>query len=259
MAFWFLLIGVSKPFIVCSLPSVASIVEEIGGSRIEVVSILQGVENPHTFSLKPGALKNLERAKLIFVIGLHMEDWLPKGILRQKGYSLADSLDIKGNPHIWLSLQYTERIAEQVKKALIRIMPDDSVYFVKRMVVFRTMLKTLKKSHCLNGRKVVTMFPAFDYLLEELGMENAFTIINVPGKRPSPKRISTAIKMLMNEGINAIVSIPFNDFGISDAIVKETGVKVITLVPQVGMEEGIDTHIGLLEENIRRLSDGLCD
>ena len=258
MVIWLVLAITHKPFIVCSLPAVASIVQEVGGNKVEVLSILQGVENPHTFSLRPGDMKKIERADLIFIIGLHMEDWLPEGILKEKGYSLGDSLGIKGNPHIWLSIKYTEKIAEEVKRGLVRIMPEDSTYFKRRLVVFKSMLKSIKISDCLKNRKVVEMFPAFDYLLNDVGLENIYTIINVPGKRPSPRRISEAIDIIKKNRITAIVSNPFNDFGISDAVVKETGVKVIILLPQVGMEEGIDTQIGLLKENIRRLVDGLC-
>src|SRR5438093_10921390 len=56
----------------------ASITREVGGDRVEVVSIGKGYQDPHFIEPKPSFLLLLKNADLLEVVGLELEiGWLP--------------------------------------------------------------------------------------------------------------------------------------------------------------------------------------
>lgn len=246
--------------VITSISVSASIVKEVGGNRVECTSLVTGAENPHTFSLKPKDLKKIAASDVIFTIGFHMDDWLPEN-KDKKCILLYDEKTkiIDDNPHYWLNPENGVEMARIIKNNLNKISPEDSVYFKRKFQVFVDRINNIKPPDALKGKEVVSIFPAFDYLFSFLDIKDTMVVLNTPGKRPSPKRIIDAINLIKKENIEVIVTAPFSDYGITETIVKETGVKVITLIPLTGLEKDVNDYISLLKENILRLEDGFTN
>src|SRR5689334_23155345 len=62
--------------IVVTIPVLKDFVEQIGGSRVRVLSLLNGYENEHTYSPKPSDLITLRKARLLFEVGIGLEVWI---------------------------------------------------------------------------------------------------------------------------------------------------------------------------------------
>src|SRR5438132_8837082 len=135
----------------------ASITREIGGDRVEVVSIGKGYQDPHFIEPKPSFLLLLRNADLLEVVGLELEiGWLPPLLDQsrnndirpgQKGYlDLSQGVEILdrpsgnvnrsmgdvhplGNPHYWLDPANAVRMAIEVSAKLTDLRPNDGPYF----------------------------------------------------------------------------------------------------------------------------------
>ena len=59
--------------VVATVPDVADMARQIGGDRIEVVSIAAGSQDPHKVPVKPSFVTKLNRADVLVVQGLGLE------------------------------------------------------------------------------------------------------------------------------------------------------------------------------------------
>src|SRR6187455_1029902 len=81
IAFALSLLAVSaqaKLNVITATADLASITNEVGGDRVDVVSIARGYQDPHFVEPKPSFLLLLRNADLLEVVGLELEiGWLP--------------------------------------------------------------------------------------------------------------------------------------------------------------------------------------
>lgn len=53
----------------------ADIVQQVGGSRVQVTQLLPSGASPHTYDLSPGDVAELSKTKLLFAIGHELDNW----------------------------------------------------------------------------------------------------------------------------------------------------------------------------------------
>jgi len=66
--------------VVTTLGILADWARQVGGDRVEVTSLLTGNESPHTYEIKPADVKTVADARILFRVGLGMEDWLDPAV-----------------------------------------------------------------------------------------------------------------------------------------------------------------------------------
>lgn len=66
--------------VVTTLGILADWARQVGGDRVEVTSLLTGNESPHTYEIKPADVKLVADARILFRIGLGLEDWLDPAV-----------------------------------------------------------------------------------------------------------------------------------------------------------------------------------
>jgi len=54
---------------------IEDMVRQIGGDRVEVRSLVTGLENPHTYSITPEDRQAVEDADIFMEIGMGLEPW----------------------------------------------------------------------------------------------------------------------------------------------------------------------------------------
>ncbi|RME89282.1 MAG: zinc ABC transporter substrate-binding protein, partial [Planctomycetota bacterium] len=173
------LMGKDKILVVTTLPDLAFITKEVGGSRVEVVALAKGYQDPHyvTPSLKLMSIVN--KADMFVEIGLQLELWServidgarnPKIRPGQKGYVLASQgvslmeipkvlsrsggdLHPYGNPHIWVDPLNSKIIARNIVNGLKRVDPEGSEAYEKGWKAFDRRI-----SEKLYGKKLVALF-----------------------------------------------------------------------------------------------------
>jgi len=163
----FLLLGFSyresiqkKIKIVATTSLIASIVEEVGGDRVDVVSIVPFGMCPGHFDIRPGDVKLLEEASLLLEHGWEGKLFVDKMVKLVENKSLKRvKVNVEGN---WMVPDIYIKAMDRITNVLCQIKPEDSQYFKRRakdyrIRIFQTANKIRKNSDelMLNKIKVI--------------------------------------------------------------------------------------------------------
>lgn len=163
---------------------IADIAARIGGEYVDVIPLIKGEIDPHSYELVKGDDEKLTRADLIFYNGLGLEHGPSlKGRLEKNDKAIAvgdylkqnhsdDILYVGGaiDPHIWLDMALWIDIIQPIKEALIQKRPLLSVYFEENACQLREEIQAVHQeiSGALQAipeekRYLVTSHDAFNY------------------------------------------------------------------------------------------------
>lgn len=272
--------------IVTATTDLAALAQEIGGDRIEVESIARGYQDPHFVEAKPSFLLKLRKADLLIIVGLQLEiGWLsplisqsgnPRIQVGASGYfdasRFARILEIPtgvvtraegdvhplGNPHYWLDPENGLRIAKAVADKLSYMRPGDAAYFAQRYEAFRQRLeeqdkKWLAEMQPYRGRKVVTYHRSWPNFADHFGLNVVGYVEPRPGIPPGPRHTLELIQQMRRDAIKVILVEPYFDLKTPNAVARETGARVVVLMPSVGGEKEITDYFKLFDYDIARL------
>lgn len=160
------------------------IVAQIGGERIDHITLITGEIDPHSYELVKGDDEKLSLAQLIFYNGLGLEHGaslryqldhganavgVGNAVLR-KYPELILHVDREIDPHIWMDISLWSFIIDPIVEALSQIDPQGREYFVKNGSLLREqmLLKHKQIYQDLQNipqqkRYLVTSHDAFNY------------------------------------------------------------------------------------------------
>jgi len=250
--------------VVVTIPVLADFARNIGGDLVSVKSIISGLENPHTYEPRGSDVKAIARADLFVRVGLGLETWADK-LVRNAGNSrLIQQVSasrtcnvINNNPHVWMDIENARRMVIAIMEGMARADPSHANVYRRNADLYIDQLLTLDKKirktlSPLSGQAIVTAVPAFTYFLKRYGIEEAATIISVPGKEPSGRHLRRVITLMRKRGIRIILTVPQFPPRIPHLVAEETGAVVVaTQLP--GSLPGTDTYIEMLQEDAERI------
>lgn len=272
----------AKPLpVVATLPVLKDLAEAVGKEYIRVSTLISGAESEHTYTPKPSDLIRIQKAKVLFQIGLDLELWvlpliqnadrpdLPI-ITTSKDVSLIEDAiaDDHGhghgaaNPHIWLDPQNAKVMIGHIKRGLIAADPDHQAHYEKNAADYLQALESLeadlkKKVARLKDKKIITHHPAWPYFAKRFGFDIRNNILTQIGSEPSAKKLGILIRQIKKEGIRVIVSEPQLNQKIPRILAEETGARVVPLSPLTGAIPGTDRYLDLIRYNVETLAAAL--
>jgi ABC-type Zn uptake system ZnuABC Zn-binding protein ZnuA len=151
-----------KITVICTLPTLKALAEEVGGTRVEVVALARGDQDPHFVTPTPVLMKKTRDASLFVENGFSLELWadevvngsgnskIAKGSPgRVVGATGVAALEIpsvlsremgdihpQGNPHVWLDPLLAKQEANNIAEALKRVDPAGAAYYDQRKTDF---------------------------------------------------------------------------------------------------------------------------
>jgi len=267
--------------VVTTLNMLEDFVRNIGGERVEVRSLLTGLESEHTYTPKPSDIIIVKEAQVLVEVGLGLEVWvksLVKNASNSKLVTVTTSKGVPllrgeekdhhghdnhlGNPHIWLDPERAKSMIRHITEALSKIDPEGRKYYLsnqaayfKKIDIMRTNIE--KKLSTVKNRRIITHHPAWPYFAQRFNLQIADNIQIQAGTESSARHIAKLISEVRKGGIKVIVSEPQLNPNIPRAIADETGVRIVTLTPIPGGIPGTDTYIEMMEYNGSRLAEAL--
>ncbi len=242
MFIFYLLISVKT--ISVSIPPLASMVSFIAGDDYKVVSIVNQMQNPHTYEIKPSDLKTAITSDLHIEVGGHIEGWGKRICEKHKNclrvYDELVSKNIKvTNPHIWLDLTLVPECAKIIEQRLEKTFPQDSLIFRKNLqqflAGFDSLMKELKESfEGYSGTKVLLYHPSWNNFLEPLGLKVAGALVHHGEKEISAGDFARWVKRIKAENIRLIVAESNMPSRICENLAKESGACYVLLNPLFG-------------------------
>ena len=264
--------GQASPLqVVTTSADLKSLVEAVGGERVEVRSLAAPDQDPHAIELKPAQLARLRDAVLLVRIGLDHEPWLarlkvdcpvvdtsqgvrllqtetPRLRAERKAHSHA-----YGNTHYWLDPQNARPMAASILDALSKLSPADRPRFEANRDAFLLKLDTRMKDWTarlapLRGTRVVVVHDSWSYFAERFGLTIVAAAEPTPGVPPSPAELAKLFARMRESGVKLLVADPYSSPSLVRQIAAKTGARSVTLLPSG------DDYLGLFDENAKRLT-----
>ncbi len=276
--------------VMTSTTDLASLAQEVGGDRISVDSIAKGYQDPHFVEAKPSFLLKLRNADLLIAVGLELEiGWLPPLVTQSgnpriqpgaAGYldasQFAELLEIpkgqitramgdvhpQGNPHYWLDPDNGRRIAKGIANKLAEMDPADGSYFQQRFADFDKRLTAAEQNWDAQmrpyaGRKVVTYHNSWPNFAKHFHLNVIGYVEPRPGIPPSPSHTLDLINEMKRQNVKIIMVEPYFDLKTPNAIARETGGKVLVMLPSVGGDKQVTDYFKLFDYDINLLINTL--
>ncbi len=271
--------------VVATIPDLADMARHIGGDLVEVKSITKGSEDMHMVPMKPSHLLLLNKADMLFEMGLDMEHaWLPDLLYNCRNEKIqpgapgfvncsasirpievpdgADRGDgeihPEGNPHYNMDPRNGRRIAEAICAGFCRAYPKQEERFRANakayLVRFDRKLKEWEVlARPLRGTKVVTYHRSWSYFVRAYGLEVVGEIESKPGIAPTPGHLAKLVRRIKEEKARLVIKEQYYSNKYPDFLNEKTGIRVVTLPNMSGGRPEVEGYFNFIEHNIKVL------
>lgn len=278
----------AKPIkVVATLPVLKDFVEQVGKERVEVKSLLTGLESEHAYTPRPADIMAIREAQMLVKVGLGLEVWTDSlianaqnprllvlttssGVPLVKGSNENKPNEAPsqnkgnrlGNPHIWLDPENAKIMIRHITEGLIKLDPAHKSSYLKNQAAYFKVLDELQKRliekvHALRNRSMITHHAAWPYFARRFGFVIRGNIITQVGAEPSAQQIANLIKLIQREHIRVIVSEPQLNPRLPQILSEETGAKVAVLTPMPGAIRGAESYLSMIRYNVETLISAL--
>jgi zinc/manganese transport system substrate-binding protein len=269
---------------VASFSILGDMVKEIGGDRVDVVTLVGPNGDAHVFSPTPADAKTLAGAQLFFVNGLGFEGWMErlekssgfkgKLVVASTGVKPRSMVEEEGgtpetitDPHAWQDLANGKLYVANIRDGLITADPGGkAVYdanaakYLDAIAAEEAAVKEAIASLPPARRKIITSHDAFGYFGAAYGLE----IIAPEGvsteSEASAQDVAKIIRQIKAEHIPAVFLENVTDHRLLDQIARETGAKIGgTLYSDAlsGPDGPAPTYLDMFRHNIGTLTAAL--
>lgn len=151
-----------KVLVICTLPTLKALTEEVGGNRVDVIALAKGDQDPHFVTPTPVLMQKTRSADLFIENGFSLELWADQvangsgnpRIFRGTAGRIAagngiSALEIpsvlsrefgdihpQGNPHVWLDPLLAKVEAANIAESLKAADPAGTAYYESRKADF---------------------------------------------------------------------------------------------------------------------------
>jgi ABC-type Zn uptake system ZnuABC Zn-binding protein ZnuA len=273
--------------VVTSTTDLRDIAQEVGGTRVSVVNISEGYQDPHFVEAKPSFILKLRDADVFAFVGLDLEiGWMPLLVqgarnpkIMQGGSGYLDVskaipvIDVPsgnvdrsqgdvhplGNPHYWLDPENGRRIARLFQQRFTQVDPAGAAVYAQNEKAFEAKVNGAERSWAderakMKGKPVVAWHTSWRYFAEYSGVNIVGFMEPKPGVPPSPSHLASLILTMKRTGAKVIIMEPFYDRKMADFVASKTGAQVLILPPSVGGVKGIDDYVQLLDYDLKKVA-----
>ena len=274
--------------VVASLPDVADMTSQIGGDRVEVVTIAEGGQDPHKVPVKPSFVTKLNRADALVVQGLGLEHaYLPAllevarnpRILPGAPAYIDSSLYVKplevptsqsrvqgelhplGNPHFNLDPTQGKLMARAIAEGLTRVDPEGAAAYAAGLAKFEKLLDDKiaewdKMAAPLRGLKAISYHPDVIYLANHFGIEMVGTIETKPGVPATPGHLEELIADMKRQKVALVIREVAYELPLAQEVAERAGAQVVTVSSLTGGLPGTKSYVDFVDANLRALLQG---
>lgn len=198
----------SKISVVATIPPMEYFAREIGGDRVEIVTLASAQTDPEQLELTISQMRKSAASDLVVTTGLFEFEEKLTGFLTSANSgmrlaNLSDSLDLimgthghdEADPHIWLSVRNARVMARNVARHLTAVSPADSALFAANLRSLDHRLDSLDNSFASRlapGTSFVVWHPSLSYFARDYALEQI--AIGEEHKELSVKQLASRIE-----------------------------------------------------------------
>ena len=269
---------------VASFSILGDMLRQVGGDRVEVITLVGPNGDAHVYQPTPSDAKHLSEAKVLVINGLGFEGWMAR--LEQssgfKGLVVTASKGVKTqqmteeeegkpkkvtDPHAWQSLANGRIYAENIRDGLIKADPEgkaayeaNTSKFIAAIDELEPQVKAAFEKIPTPKRKIITSHDAFGYFGVAYGIELVAPQGVSTESEASAKDVAKIIRQIKAEKIPAVFLENVTDKRLLEQIRRETGARIGgELYSDALSEESgpAPTYLEMVRHNVRTLTDAL--
>ncbi|MCC6179741.1 MAG: zinc ABC transporter substrate-binding protein [Chloroflexi bacterium] len=274
--------------VVSTVAPITNIVQNVGGSSIDLEGVIPPGTDSHTFEPSPSDARLLASADLIVVNGLALEGTTiklaqanlkpgativelgPQTITRDQWVFDFSFPEEHGdpNPHVWMNPLYALRYAELVRDALSTADPANAETYSQNTERFRARINELDTAIFATvatipegQRKLLTYHDSFAYFAPRYGFQVIGAIQPSDFAEPSPREVAALIDQIRTTGVPAIFGSEVFPSPVLEQIGRETGVRYYDELRdddppgEPGSLE--NTYVGMLKFDVQLMATAL--
>lgn len=251
-----------------SVPPIAALATEIGGTHVQTLNLLRPGDNPVTFAPTPRQLLALADSQLYLRAGLPFEHiWMTR--LRQvnphmRVVDVREGIDVltmhhahgmhipMSDPHLWSDPLAAIHIADNIRRALSELDPAHADDYRRGFEATRRRLQRL--DHWIRTRlrqrhaeNFLVYHPAWGYFARRYELHQL--TIEHEGKQDGARWLTGLIERARRDGIRVVLIQPQFDQRQAEQIARAIGARLVTIDPLSADQE----------TELRRLVEALAE
>jgi zinc/manganese transport system substrate-binding protein len=262
--------------VVASFSVLADMVREVGGSSVEVISLVGPNADAHVFSPTPADARRVARADLVVINGLHFEGWIDR-LVRASGYAgpvvvassgiVARQAGLALDAHAWQSLTHAKRYVENIRAAVVAAMPSHGPAIDARAADYLRRIVALEHDTIAaigrlpaKRRRVITAHDAFGYFSAAYGIEFVSPRTWSGDSEPSAEAIARLIREARTQHAGALLLENIGDPRLIERMAREAGVGVGGALYSDALSPPgtvADTYLRMFAHNVRTIVEAL--
>jgi zinc/manganese transport system substrate-binding protein len=270
--------------VVATFSIVADFVRNVGGERLEVVTLVGPDGDAHVYSPSPADSRRLADAKLVVANGLNFEGWISRLIkasgtrariieaasgvqpLRGEGggHGRGHAHAAHADPHAWQSVENAKRYVRNIRDGLIAVDPAGRPDYEANAAAYLARLDELE--HEVRDavaripperRRLISSHDAFGYFEKAYGIDFVAPHGVSTEAEASAKDVARIIRQIRTENIKAVFLENISDPRLIERIAKETGARLGGKLYSDALSAAggpAATYIDMMRHNIRTIS-----
>lgn len=260
------------------------LVQQVGGDRVDVVTLVGPDGDVHVYSPTPSDAKKLAAAKTVFVNGLGLEGWVTRlvrasgtrapvvtvsnGIAARKMEDENEPGRLIIDPHAWQSVANAKIYIANIRDGLAAIDPTGKASYDANAAAYLGKLDQLEKevraaiaSIPPDRRRVITIHDSLGYFGDAYGLKFISPERVSTDSEASAKDVAEIIAQIRREKIPAVFLENITDPRLMNEIARETGAAVGgTLYSDALSPAGrpAANYIEMMRHNMRELTRALA-
>lgn len=263
----------SKLQVAASFYPMAEFVQAVGGTNVQVTTMVPDGAEPHDWEPSPKDLTRLGRAQ-VFVYNGMVDPWAEQALealSERKIIPVEAGHDLfaragKQDPHVWVSpkkaiievQRITETLCEADAKHVDAYRANSRAYIAKLEQLDKKLAEVAQKA----PKKVfVTAHAAFGHLAADYGLRQLSVAGISAEAEPTPGDLQRLIATVKREKVRYVFFETLTDPKIAKLVAQETGAQTAVLDPLEGLDEegrkqGLN-YLKIMEQNIANLQKAL--
>ncbi len=251
-------LGDGRVRVVASFTTLAEIAKQVGGSAVDVVSMVPPSAEAHEYELTVDQVAELHRANVVLFLGDKFQPQIDSAradlapSVRQVDLLRGIALD-HHDPHVWLDPNNMNAMVQATSTALIAAAPNATRAIRANAAAYRARLLELDRDmlqgllNC-SSRTFVTGHAAFGYLARRYSLTAVPIAGNDPEAQPSAKNLESIAAAARVASAHVIFTERNLPADLANSLARDLGIRTATLdTLETLSRDQIKRHLGYLE------------
>ena len=274
--------------VAATVSPITSLVENVGGNRIELTGIVPEGTNSHTFEPAPSLAATLTSADLVVANGLFLEEPTirmaeanmkegavllllgPRTISESEWVFDFSFPETEGhpNPHLWTAPHLALKYAEHIRDELVSLDGDNAEYYrgnfeklAARINELDERISSATQTIPPENRKLLTYHDSFPYFGPRYGFEIIGAIQPSDFTEPSAREVASLIDQVRESGVPAIFGSVVFPSPVLEQIAREGGANFVDKLRDDDLPgkpgDPDHTYMGLILEDVKIITTAL--